>query len=86
MTAPDVDVEKLEKIEVACGLEVLLLKKVDIRPIMLYDGFVLAQHKGTPVNVMWAPDFGSCTTSGSWRPIIGPSADSARPRPITGSH
>jgi NitT/TauT family transport system substrate-binding protein len=53
-----VDVEKLEKIEAAFGLEVLLLKKVDIRPVMIFNEYVLAQYKGIPVNVMWLPDFG----------------------------
>ena len=54
----NIDVEKLEKIEAAFGLEVLLLKKVDIRPVMLFNEYVLAQHKGIPVNVIWLPDFG----------------------------
>ncbi|HEY3189748.1 MAG TPA: ABC transporter substrate-binding protein, partial [Solirubrobacteraceae bacterium] len=49
---------KLEKIEASFGLEVLLLKKVDIRPVMIFNEYVLAQHKGIPVNVMWVPDFG----------------------------
>jgi NitT/TauT family transport system substrate-binding protein len=53
-----VDVDKLEKIEAAFGLEVLLLKKVDIRPVMLFNEYVLALHKGIPVNVMWLPDYG----------------------------
>ena len=53
-----VDVDKLEKIEASFGLEVLLLKKVDIRPVMIFNEYVLAQHKGIPVNVMWIPDFG----------------------------
>lgn len=58
MAKHGIDVEKLEKIEAAFGLEVLLLKKVDIRPVMLFNEYVLAQHKGIPVNVMWLPDFG----------------------------
>jgi len=53
-----VDVEKLEKIEASFGLEVLLLKKVDIRPVMIFNEYVLAVHKGIPVNVMWLPDYG----------------------------
>jgi len=53
-----IDVDKLEKIEAAFGLEVLLLKKVDIRPVMLFNEYVLAEHKGIPVNVIWLPDFG----------------------------
>lgn len=53
-----VDVDKLEKIEASFGLEVLLLKKVDVRPVMVFNEYVLAQHKGIPVNVMWVPDFG----------------------------
>lgn len=53
-----IDVEKLEKIEAAFGLEVLLLKKVDIRPAMMFNEYVLAVHKGIPVNVMWLPDYG----------------------------
>jgi NitT/TauT family transport system substrate-binding protein len=53
-----VDVDKLEKIEASFGLEVLLLKKVDIRPVMIFNEYVLAQYKGIPVNVMWIPDFG----------------------------
>ncbi len=53
-----IDVEKLDKVEAAFGLEVLLLKKVDIRPVMLFNEYVLAEHKGIPVNVMWLPDFG----------------------------
>jgi NitT/TauT family transport system substrate-binding protein len=53
-----VDVDKLDKTETAFGLEVLLLKKVDIRPVMIFNEYVLAQHKGIPVNVMWLPDFG----------------------------
>jgi NitT/TauT family transport system substrate-binding protein len=58
MAKNNIDVEKLEKIEAAFGLEVLLLKKVDIRPVMLFNEYVLAVHKGIPVNVMWLPDFG----------------------------
>jgi NitT/TauT family transport system substrate-binding protein len=53
-----VDIDKLDKTETAFGLEVLLLKKVDIRPVMIFNEYVLAQHKGIPVNVMWLPDFG----------------------------
>jgi len=53
-----VDVDKLEKIEASFGLEVLLLKKVDIRPVMIFNEYVLAVHKGIPVNVMWLPDYG----------------------------
>ena len=58
MAKHNIDVEKLEKIEAAFGLEVLLLKKVDIRPVMLFNEYVLAVHKGIPVNVIWLPDFG----------------------------
>jgi NitT/TauT family transport system substrate-binding protein len=58
MGAHHVDIEKLEKIEAAFGLDVLLLKKVDIRPVMLFNEYVLAEHKGIPVNVLWLPDFG----------------------------
>jgi len=58
MSKHRIDVDRLEKIEAAFGLEVLLLKKVDIRPVMLFNEFVLAQHKGIPVNVIWLPDFG----------------------------
>jgi NitT/TauT family transport system substrate-binding protein len=58
MAKHGVDVDKLEKIEAAFGLEVLLLKKVDIRPVMVFNEYVLAVHKGIPVNVMWLPDYG----------------------------
>jgi len=53
-----IDIEKLEKVEASFGLEVLLQKKVDIRPVLLFNEYVLAVYKGIPVNVMWLPDFG----------------------------
>ena len=58
MNKHNIDIEKLEKIEAAFGLEVLLLKKVDIRPVFMFNEYVLAKRKGIPVNVMWLPDFG----------------------------
>lgn len=58
MAKHNIDIEKLDKVEAAFGLEILLQKKVDIRPVMLFNEYVLAQHKGIPVNVMWLPDFG----------------------------
>jgi ABC-type nitrate/sulfonate/bicarbonate transport system substrate-binding protein len=58
MAKHKIDIEKLEKIEASFGLEVLLLKKVDMRPVFLFNEYVLAQHKGIPVNIMWLPDFG----------------------------
>ena len=58
MAKHNIDIEKLDKVEATFGLEILLQKKVDIRPVMLFNEYVLAQHKGIPVNVMWLPDFG----------------------------
>jgi NitT/TauT family transport system substrate-binding protein len=58
MAKHNIEVEKLDKIEAAFGLEILLQKKVDVRPVMLFNEYVLAQHKGIPVSVMWLPDFG----------------------------
>jgi NitT/TauT family transport system substrate-binding protein len=58
MAKNGIDVDKLEKIEAAFGLEILLLKKVDIRPVMIFNEYVLAVHRGIPVNVMWLPDYG----------------------------
>jgi NitT/TauT family transport system substrate-binding protein len=58
MAKNGIDVDKLDKIEAAFGLEILLLKKVDIRPVMIFNEYVLAVHKGIPVNVMWLPDYG----------------------------
>jgi len=58
MNKHKIDIETLEKIEAAFGLEILLLKKVDIRPVFMFNEYVLARRRGIPVNVMWLPDYG----------------------------
>ncbi len=58
MNKHKIDIETLEKIEAAFGLEVLLLKKVDIRPVFMFNEYALARRRGIPVNVMWLPDSG----------------------------
>jgi ABC-type nitrate/sulfonate/bicarbonate transport system substrate-binding protein len=58
MNKYNVDIGKLNKIEVGFGLKPLVSGVVDIRPAMYYNEVVLARHKGIPVNVIWLPEHG----------------------------